>query len=72
MRINYKEAEEQLNELESEAMKRWGIFRMNKLRRDYVDARRTFNRITRGTSCMCEIEASKDEEHWASNWSYKP
>jgi hypothetical protein len=73
IRVNNDEVVKQLGELENEAMKRWGIFRMNKLRRDDAeDTRRTFKRITRGTSCMCEIDQTKVEEHWANNLSYKP
>jgi hypothetical protein len=54
-------------------MKRWGILRMNKTRRDYAeDARRTFNRIIKGVSCMCEIEPEIIYNHRASNWSNKP
>jgi hypothetical protein len=62
-----------LAELENEAMKRWGILKMNKTRRDYAeDARRTFNRLTKGVSCQCEIDPKIIYNHWASNWSNKP
>jgi hypothetical protein len=68
--MDFLTIEDRFSQLGKEKLKQWGMIRMGRWRRDYAeDARRTFNRIIRDQSRVCEIEPKIVHDHWASNWS---